>query len=140
MGDLGWQNRSQFGQSTLGISGATQKSLAVDLKFSDTIHTAIGAQYRFDENWLWSGGFAYDSSPVFAENRIPTLAFDRQLRYGTGIQYQVNRDITIGVAYELADCGNAPFNVHKGPLAGTLQGDYSANYLNFLGVNANWKF
>lgn len=89
MADLGWQNWSQFGQSTLGISGATQKSVAVDLKFSDTIHAAIGAQYSFDENWLWSGGFAYDSSPVSAENRIPTLAFDRQLRFGTGIQYQV---------------------------------------------------
>lgn len=112
----------------------------MNLTFSDTIHIATGVQYRLNEKWLWSGGFAYDSAPVSAENRIPTLAFDRQLRYGTGIQYQVNRDVSVGAAYELGDCGNAPFNVHKGPLAGTLQGDYSANYLNFVGLNANYKF
>lgn len=140
LGNIGWQNWSQFGQTTLGISGLQQKTLAVDLQFSDTIQIAFGAQYHLSDKWLWSGGFAYDSAPVSAQNRVPTLAFDRQLRYGTGVQYQVSRDLNVGLAYELVDCGNAPFDVRKGPLAGTLQGDYSANYLNFLGVNAAYKF
>jgi Outer membrane protein transport protein (OMPP1/FadL/TodX) len=66
MGDLGWQNWSAFGQTTLGISAANERSIAVDLNYSDTIHTAIGTQYRIGEKWLWSAGFAYDSSPVVA--------------------------------------------------------------------------
>ena len=140
MGDLGWQNWSDFGQTTLGISSAKQRNLAVDLNYADTIHTALGAQYRIADKWLWSAGFAYDSSPVSEANRTPTLPLDRQLRYGTGIQYQVNENVTVGAANELLDAGKAPFNVRRGPLAGRLQGGYSTNLLDFVAANLIWKF
>jgi long-chain fatty acid transport protein len=140
MANVGWQNWSEFGQTTLGISAANEKNLAVDLNFSDTIHTAIGAQYRIGERWLWSVGFAYDSSPVSEANRTPTLPLDRQLRYATGIQYEVNKDITVGAANELLDAGKAPFNVRRGPLACRLQGGYSTNLFDFLAANLIWKF
>lgn len=140
MGNLGWQNWSQFGQTTLGISTTKQKSFAVDLHFSDTMQIAIGGQYQIGKKWIWSAGFAYDSSPVSEANRIPTMPVDRQLRYGTGIQYALNKDTTLGAAYELMDAGNAPFNVRRGPLAGRLQGDYPTNYFNFVALNLIWRF
>jgi long-chain fatty acid transport protein len=140
MGNVGWQNWSAFGQTTLGISATTQKSLAVNLHFADTYQLAIGGQYRIAENWLWSAGFAYDSSPVSEANRVPTLPLDRNLRYGTGIQYEINRDVTLGIANEVLDAGPAPFNVKRGPLAGRLQGDFSTDLLDFLGLNLIWKF
>jgi long-chain fatty acid transport protein len=115
MVDLGWQNWSEFGQATLGIDATTQKTLAVDLNYSDTIHAAIGGQYRIGEKWLWSAGFAYDSSPVSEANRTGTLPLARQLRYGTGIQYQVNEKVAVGAENELRDGGKAPFNVRRGP-------------------------
>jgi len=140
MGNIGWQNWSSFGQTTLGITSSTQRNLAVNLKFSDTIQIASGWQYRIGERWLWSAGFAYDSAPVSEANRPPSLPLDRQLRYGTGIQYVVNRDVTIGAANELMDASDAPFNVRRGPLAGRLQGNFSADYLDFLAFNLIWKF
>ncbi len=85
MGNVGWQNWSAFGQTTLGISSTVQKALPVNLHFADTYDLAIGGQYRIAENWLWSAGFAYDSSPVSEPNRVPTLPFDQNLRYGAGI-------------------------------------------------------
>jgi long-chain fatty acid transport protein len=140
MGDLGWQNWSSFGQTTLGISAKNQRSVAVNLHFSDTWHTAIGGQYRLGERWLWSAGFAYDSSPVSYGNRTPSLPLDRQLRYGTGIQYVLNENITVGAANEMVDGGKAPYNVKRGPLAGRLQGGYPNNLLDFLAANLIWKF
>jgi len=140
MVDLGWQNWSAFGQIPIGISASTQKSLTANLNFSDTVHTGIAAQYRILERWLWSAGFSYDSSPVSAANRFPSLPLDRNLRLASGIQYTVNKDVTVGAAYEYVNAGNAPLSVSRGPLAGTVQGDYSANFLNFIGANLNWKF
>jgi len=140
MGNIDWQNWSQFGQTTLGISSETQKNLAVNLKYSDTIQIAFGGQYRLREKWLWSAGFAYDSAPVSEANRTPSLPLDRQLRYGTGIQYEINRDMTLGAANEFLDAGNAPYDVKRGPLAGRVQGDYSCNFIDFLAVNLIWKF
>jgi len=140
MWNIGWQNWSQFGQIPVGISAQNQKSLNADLNLSDTIQLAIGEQFRITENWLWSAGFAYDSSPVSETNRIPVLPFDRNLRFGTGIQYVVNKNVTVGAAYEYMNDGNAPYTVSRGPLAGTVQGDFSENIINFIGLNLNWKF
>jgi long-chain fatty acid transport protein len=140
LGNVGWQNWSAFGQFPVGISSVKQRTVSVNLNFSDTFQIAIGQQFRFGEKWLWSAGFAYDSSPVSRANRVPTLPIDRQLRYGTGIQYQINRDITTGVAWEFMDAGPAPYSARRGPLAGTLQGHYSSDYLNFVALNVIWKF
>jgi long-chain fatty acid transport protein len=140
MGNVGWQNWSAFGKFPIGITAVKQRSVDVNLHFSDTCQIAIGQQLRIGEKWLWSAGFAYDSSPVSRANRVPTMPIDRQLRYGTGVQYQVNRDITAGLAWEFMDAGPAPYSARRGPLAGTLQGHYSTDYLNFVGLNLIWKF
>jgi len=140
MGNVGWQNWSAFGQFPIGISTAKQRTVEANLHFSDTCQIAIGQQFRIAEKWLWSAGFAYDSSPVSTSNRVPALPLDRQLRYGTGIQYEINSRLAGGVAWEFMDAGPGPYTARRGPLAGTLQGHYSTNYLNFVGVNLVWKF
>jgi long-chain fatty acid transport protein len=140
MGNVGWQNWSAFGEFPIGISAVKQRTVTANLHFSDTCQIAIGQQFRFGEKWLWSAGFAYDSSPVSRANRVPSMPIDRQLRYGTGIQYQISRDITAGAAWEFMDAGPAPYSARRGPLAGTLQGHYSTDYLNFVALNLIWKF
>lgn len=139
MGNLGWQNWSQFGQTTLGISAQTQRTLAVNLHYNDTLQIAFGGQYRLADKWLWSAGFAYDSSPVSEANRTLNLPLDRQLRYGTGIQYEINDDLVLGIANEVLDNSNAPYDIKRGPLAGRVQGDFSTNIINFVGINLVWK-
>jgi long-chain fatty acid transport protein len=140
MGNVGWQNWSAFGQFPIGISAANQRTITANLNFSDTCQIAIGQQLRLGEKWLWSAGFAYDSSPVSRANRVPSLPIDRQLRYGTGIQYEINRDVTAGAAWEFMDAGPAPYSARRGPLAGTLQGHFSTDYFNFVALNVIWKF
>jgi len=140
MGNVGWQNWSAFGEFPIGISAVNQRTVEANLHFSDTCQIAIGQQFRFGEKWLWSAGFAYDSSPVSKVNRVPSLPIDRQLRYGTGIQYQINRDITAGLAWELMDAGPAPYTARRGPLAGTQQGHFSSDYNNFVALHIIWKF
>jgi long-chain fatty acid transport protein len=140
MGDVGWQNWSAFGEFPVGISAANQRTVTANLHFSDTCHIAIGQQFRIGEKWLWSAGFAYDSAPVSTANRNAVLPIDRQLRYGTGILYEINHNITAGTAWELMDAGPGPYSNRRGPLAGTLQGHYSTNFLNFVALNVIWKF
>ena len=140
MGNVGWQNWQEFGEFPVGISAKNQTTIDANLHFSNTWQIAIGQQLRIAEKWLWSAGFAYDSAPVSQANRSAVLPIDRQLRYGTGIQYEVNHDITAGAAWEFLDAGPAPFSNTRGPLAGTLQGHYSTNYLNFAALHFIWKF
>ncbi len=139
MSDVGWQNWSAFGEFPVGISAANQRTVEANLHFSDTCQIAIGQQLRIGEKWLWSAGFAYDSAPVSTANRLAVLPFDRQLRYGTGIQYQINHDVTAGFGWTAMGAGPGPFSADRGPLAGTLQGHFSTNWLNFVALNVIWK-
>ncbi len=73
-------------------------------------------------------------------HRAASLPLDRQLCYGTGLQYEWSEDIILGIAYEFVDMGDAELNQARGPLSGTLQGDYSTNHINFINANLIWKF
>lgn len=138
--NFGWQNWRQFGQINVSIASTTPKDLTEDAKLRDTWHGAVGLQYRLAPPWLLSLGFAYDSSAASKANRIPATAFDRQLRYALGIQYDWHENLTWGLAYEFMDAGPAPIDTHRGPLAGRLVGDYSPNYYHFIATNIIWRF
>jgi len=141
MGNIGWQDWSEFGKQDLTLSSTASTTFTKDLGYDDTWHFALGAQYRFAERWLWSVGAAYDTSPVDdADQRTPDLPLDRQIRIGTGIQYDWNEDVIVGVAYEYLDAGEAEIDQEGGLLQGPLKGDYDPNAIHFFAVNLIWKF
>lgn len=141
LGNVGWQDWSAFGKQDLTLSSTTARSFTKDLDYDDTWHFALGAQYRFAPQWLWSVGAAYDTSPVDGDdNRSPDLPLDRQIRLGTGVQYDWNQDVTLGLAYEYLDAGDAGIDQQGGPLQGDLKGDYETNAIHFMAFNVIWKF
>ena len=141
MGNVGWQDWSSFGNIDVSVDSDTAKSLTADLGYKDTWHFALGAQYRFAEPWLVSAGFAYDTSAADSgKKRTPALPLDRQIRVGTGIQYDWNDDVTLGAAYEFAHLGDGNINQSGGNLRGDLKGDYQENHIHFVNVNVVWKF
>jgi long-chain fatty acid transport protein len=140
MGNIGWQQWSEFGKQDLTLRSTTSTTLTQDLNYDDTWHFALGAQYRFADTWLWSVGVAYDTSPTDEDSRTPDLPLDRQIRIGTGIQYDWNEDVTVGAAYAYVDTGKAKIDQDGGLLNGPLKGDYDPPASHFLAVNLIWKF
>jgi long-chain fatty acid transport protein len=141
VGNIGWQEWSEFGKQEINLQSSTSRSFTQDLNYNDTWHFALGAQYRFAPEWLWSFGAAYDTSPVDDdEDRTPDLALDRQIRLATGLQYDWNRDVTIGAAYEYIDLGDGGVNRNDGPLKGPLKGDYNPYAIHVFALNMIWRF
>lgn len=140
MANFGWQEWSKFGETQVTVRSATTTKLTQDRNFKDTWHVALGTQYRFMENWLWSVGFAYDSSPVDKDDRTPDVPVDRQIRYATGLQYDWGETITLGTAYEYLDAGDAKIDQQGGPLQGDLKGDYKTNEIHVFNLNLIWRF
>jgi long-chain fatty acid transport protein len=140
MGNIGWQDWSEFGKQDLTLESTASTTFTKDLDYDDTWHFALGAQYRFADSWLWSVGAAYDTSPTDEDTRTPDLPLDRQIRVGTGIQYDWSEAITLGVAYEYLDAGDAEIDQEGGPLQGSLKGKYGTNAIHFFAVNLIWKF
>jgi long-chain fatty acid transport protein len=142
MGNIGWQEQSEFGKTNVSLASEVSRSLTADRNFHDTWHYALGAQYRFAPEWLLSVGIAYDESPVDDKDRTPDMPLDRQIRYATGLQYDLSEDLTIGAAYTFLDTGDAKIQINgaDNPLRGELIGDYSSNHVNFFNVNVVYRF
>jgi len=139
MGNIGWQEQSEFGKTGISLGSPTAPNLTADRNFDNTWHYAIGTQYRIDAPWLLSVGFAYDESPVDDKDRTPDMPVDRQYRYATGLQYDMNEDVTVGAAYVFLDAGDNKINQSK-TSGGVLKGKYDTYYVNFFNVNVVWRF
>ena len=48
-----------------------------------------------------------DTSPSDEDTRIPDSLLDRQIRIDTAIQYDWNKDVTVGAACEYLETGDA---------------------------------
>lgn len=139
MADCGWQNWSQFGYVQAGVEAGGTTTL--NLKYQDTWHGAVGAQYRASEKWLLSGGVAFDSSAVDNANRTVTLPMGRAWRFGLGAQYQLSPSVNLGAAYTFIWAGD--MSVDQGAdlsLRGRVSGSYDDAWFSFATLNLTWKF
>jgi len=141
MANVVWQDWSQFGKIGVDLSSdSIDGGKTIDAGFKDTWHGALGLHYRFAEPWLWQVGFAYDSSPLEKKHRSLILPLDRQYRYATGVEYAMNKDVTLGLDYTFIDAGKSAIDQDRGPLAGHVVGEFDTNYINAFGLRMNWKF
>ena len=117
--------------------GSTTK---VDLDTRDVWHFGIGAQYRYQPEWLLSAGFSYDTSMSSDANRPIILPVGKMYRYGAGVEYDRRDDLTIGAGLDFVWEGNVPVKQSGNAIAGTVQGKYEDAYFVFASVYASWIF
>jgi len=139
VGTVNWQNWSRFGQ--LEISVSDSNTVTADLGYKDTYHAGLGAYYRVADPWLLMAGFGYDTSPTSSsDERSPVMPLGATYRYAAGVQYDWNKDFSIGAAYTLIDAGKAKVNRSGGPLKGDLEGDYDPNFIHAFNLNFVYRF
>lgn len=140
VGNLGWQDWSDFGNIDVSVSAEDTNSLTVDLNYKDTWHVAAGVQHKASEPLLLSFGIAYDSSMMGDSERTPTLPSGEAWRFGAGAQYKMNKNVDISLAYEFVWSGDLEMDVNRGPLAGRVSGEYNNTSTNFINLALNWRF
>lgn len=140
LANVGWEQWSRFGKIDVGFVDNTTRSLTTDLDYKDTWHGALGAQYRLSDPWLLSAGVAYDSAMLDDDQRNPALPVGDTWRFALGGQYRWSPKVTLSGAYELAWGGNLPMNVSRGPVAGTVSGEYKDTAIHVLDLTMNYKF
>jgi long-chain fatty acid transport protein len=140
MGNLGWQDWSEFGQVGVTVASEDTTSLTVDRNYNDTWHVAFGTQYRVAAPWLLTAGIAYDSSMVDDKDRTPDLPVGEAWRFGLGANYDWSKKLALGVGYTFLWNGDLDMDVNRGPLAGRVSGTYEDTSMNFFNFYLNWKF
>jgi len=139
MADAGWQDWSEFGYVEAGVENGGVSTL--NLKFQDTWHLALGAQYQASKQLRLTGGVAYDSSAVDDQNRSVVLPIGETWRFGSGAQYVLNENLTLGADFTLMWMGD--MSVSQGsPTSrrGLVQGSYDNAFFTIFNLNASYRF
>lgn len=133
MGDLGWQDWSQFGAPQIAVNGQAVDNTS---RMKDTWHTAVGVQYRPTELWRLNAGVAFDSSPYRDQHNVAmTLPTGDEWRFGTGAQYQITPSSNVGVAVEYLHMQSSQV---QSPAV--FAGSYDKPHLWFASVNYSYQF
>lgn len=143
LGSVGWEQWSKFGKIDVGVEG--DDLTQTDLQFDDSWHAAVGAQYRPNAAWTYRAGIAYDSHFQDEGDVSPLLPANRAWRFGIGVENQVHKGFSWGVAAEYLHGGTLSTNKRsKLPVAvggrGDLVGSYDDIGVVYLSAHANWKF
>lgn len=133
MGDLGWQDWSEFGAPQITVVG---QQVDNNSRMKDTWHTALGVQYRPTEQWRLNAGVAFDSTPYNDQSDVAmTIPTGDEWRFGTGAQYQITPASNIGFAVEYLHMQSSKVQSPE-----ILQGSYDHPYLWFTSVNYSYQF
>lgn len=140
MGNVGWQEWSEFQKATITLGAPTGASLTAIPKYKDTWHGAFGARYRYSCDLSFTGGVAYDSSAVSSANRPLDFPIGKQWRYSAGAEWAYSDTIKVGFQYTLQRQGDLFVDVNRGPLAGHVVGKYKNVTVQFFNLNFQMAF
>lgn len=133
MGDLAWQDWSQFGAPQITVVG---QEVDKSSRLKDSWHTALGVQFRPTEQWRLNAGVAFDSTVYNSQSDVAlTLPTGDEWRFATGAQYQITPQSNIGAAVSYLHMQSS--HVQSPSI---YQGSYDNPYLWFASVNYSYQF
>ena len=140
MGDVGWQNWSNFLFKQVMIESTTPSSLYTERKGQDTWHAAVGLQYNVSPKWQLSFGVGYDTS-AFSDSQRPSFVPGGGCwRFGVGATHQLNVNSKLNFGYEMLVSEGTSIEKQYGNLAGRVDGSYAQGSLHFFTLNYQRKF
>tara|TARA_R110002072_G_scaffold290725_1_gene458479 strand:- start:2731 stop:3939 length:1209 start_codon:yes stop_codon:yes gene_type:complete len=127
---VGWDNWDELDNIFVSVKGVGGVPIVTDWK--DTYHYAAGFQYKLNDDWDITAGIAYDTNVVSANERVPELPVDEQIRYNAGARYHLSNTLIVGGYVNYTDLGSAKIDKLL------WSGKYSSNEMYQLSLYANW--
>lgn len=140
LGNLGWQDWSQYGRVDVQVRSQNTTSLTADRDYDDSYHAALGAQVDIDGPLQLSFGVAYDSGIVDDVTRTPDLPNGDGWRFAVGGKYALQDNMDLGLGYSLLWMGDLDLDNQGGPLSGRLAGTYEDSHIHFFALNLRVRF
>jgi len=144
MADAQWTNWNSIDTLTFNFDGRTLASVASSTSSSDEFKWgsawfgALGTRYQYDENWAFTGGLAFDETPVKDKYRSVRLPDSNRYWVSVGAQYKVADWVDFHLGYTHIFAHTAEVNLSDDNL-----GSYSAAYdaqVDIIALQANFKF
>ncbi|WP_033070407.1 OmpP1/FadL family transporter [Thalassospira australica] len=145
MADAQWTNWNSIGTlrflydgETNSAVGAASASTIEAYNWGSSWFGALGARYAYDDNLSFTGGVAYDETPIKTRNRNVRLPDSNRYWASLGASYKVKEwvDVTFGYTHIFADEARVD---HGSTNLGNFSADYEAS-VDILALQAKFKF
>ena len=144
MADAQWTNWNALDNLTFNYGGditlaaGDVTSSSEPYKWGSAWFGSIGARYQHDENWAFTGGIAFDETPVKDEYRTVRLPDSNRYWVSLGTTYKAAEwaDVTLGYTHIFAH--SADVN-QSSDTQGTFSGTYES-HVDIIALQANFKF
>jgi long-chain fatty acid transport protein len=137
LGNVGWEEWSEFGQVDLDITDSNIDETD-DIQAEDTWHFGIGAEYQKTAKLMYTMGASWDSSWQRDRNRVPQVPIGSVYRIGGGFKYDKSDDFSWGAGLSMFYEGDLPVKSNTNT-QGTFSGEYSNVALYWASLYASWK-
>lgn len=144
MADAQWTNWNSIDTLTFNFDGLTNAAVTTSnssseaYKWGSAWFGSLGARYQYDENWAFSGGVAYDETPIKDEHRNVRLPDSDRYWVSLGATYKAADWADVSLGYSHIFAKDAKVN-----LSNTQLGSYSASYeahVDIIALQAKFKF
>jgi long-chain fatty acid transport protein len=132
MGDIQYTHWSVLKDLTfVRTSGAVLASTPEN--FDDVWRYSVGANYHYNDAWMFRGGLAFDQSPVNTTDRTPRLPDADRTWLSVGAQYAINRNLKADAGFTYIFVKSPDISQNAGSTArnGLIQGHYDTSVTIF---------
>ena len=109
--------------------------------FRDTWRFSAGANYHYNDQWMFRGGLAYDQSPIRDAQRTPRLPDNDRTWISFGAQNKFSPQILLDAGYTYIFVKDPTMNQNAGSTAsnGLISGTYKNN-VNIVAAQLTYTF
>jgi long-chain fatty acid transport protein len=109
--------------------------------FRDTWRASVGANYHYNDQWMFRGGLAFDQSPVRDAQRTPRLPDNDRTWISIGAQYKFSPQLLLDAGYTYIFVKDPGINQNAGdtPTFGLISGTYKSN-VNIVAAQLTYTF
>ncbi len=145
MAEYGRTFWSSFDELRIRGSGSRPVNSVTEERWKDTDFYAFGVSYKYNDQWKFRAGVAYDEGAVDEEYRTPRIPDAGRQWYALGVQYTQNENLTwnVGYTYIRAKDGRVKLKGQGGHIGDEARGDLEALYKNdihIFGLSLNYNF
>lgn len=142
LADIAWTNWSKFQE--LRVVGPTGATLTfVPQNWDDTWRFALGANYKYNSQWKFRFGVAYDQTPTSDQFRTVRIPDEDRIWVAVGVQYKLSPNSVLDVGYSHIFVDDPKINktetLGAGPVGTRVLGEYDAD-VNIFGVQFSHSF
>ncbi len=140
MSDIAWTNWSVFKELRVRDKVGTRADSVTTYKWDDTMFYSLGVNYKYDDQWKFQTGVAYDEGAASDEHRTAGIPDSDRYWLSVGTEYKMNDSVTWNIGYSHLWGADGKVNEDSKATGGSSYVGTFESHVNIVTAGVNISF